>query len=194
MLAANGNKLNTFTAVPEAGFAKEEIRGRFFDETPYVRQIAEANPNIVPHFVPPSKGPILEQIAEQIRLGRRSRREHFERSMGDGHLRAARSAGHNVMLGGDMGNLTMSYHGRGLFTELLRTGRWLRLFDEIRSSGYRWKNMIRQRTIAPFVPAPLFRRYKQWRRGGNRPGMILAQFIPSLPLEAGSSIERPANI
>ena len=32
---------------------------------------------------------------------------------------AARSAGHNVMLGGDMGNFTMSYHGWGLFTELL---------------------------------------------------------------------------
>ena len=30
--------------------------------------------------------------------------------------------------------------------------------------------------------------------GEIHPGMILAQFIPSLPLEAGSSIERPANI
>ena len=69
MLAANGKKLNTFTAVPEAGFIKEETRGSYYDETPYVRQIAQANPNIIPHFIPPSKGPILEQIAEQIRLG-----------------------------------------------------------------------------------------------------------------------------
>ena len=30
--------------------------------------------------------------------------------------------------------------------------------------------------------------------GENRPGMIIAQFILSLPPEAGSSIERPANI
>ena len=30
--------------------------------------------------------------------------------------------------------------------------------------------------------------------GEIHPGMILAQFIPSLPLEAGSSIEQPANI
>ena len=42
MLAANGNKLNTFTAVPEAGFFKEETRGLYFDETPYVRQIARS--------------------------------------------------------------------------------------------------------------------------------------------------------
>jgi asparagine synthase (glutamine-hydrolysing) len=82
---------------------------------------------------------------------------------------AARSAGHNVMLVGEMGNLTMSYHGRGLFAELVRTGRWLRLLGEIKSSGYQWEKMVRQWTIGPFIPAPLFRRYKQWRRGGKSP-------------------------
>src|SRR6516162_3816008 len=69
MLAANGNRLNTFTAVPEPGFFKPDLPRAFFDETPYVRKIAEANPNIVPHFIPPSRGPILDQIAEQIRVG-----------------------------------------------------------------------------------------------------------------------------
>src|SRR5262249_23370740 len=69
MLAANGNKLNTFTAVPEVGFFREDLRRCYFDETPYVRQIAAANPNLIPHFLPPSKGPILDQIANQIRLG-----------------------------------------------------------------------------------------------------------------------------
>src|SRR4029078_3528562 len=39
MLAANGQKLNTYTAVPEAGFQREEMRGHYFDETPYVLQI-----------------------------------------------------------------------------------------------------------------------------------------------------------
>src|SRR5262249_5834047 len=68
MLAASGHRLDTFTAVPEAGFFKEETRGLYFDETPYVRQIADLNGNIDPHFVAPSKGPILEHIAEQIRV------------------------------------------------------------------------------------------------------------------------------
>ena len=34
------------------------------------------------------------------------------------------------MLAGEMGNDTMSYNGWGLFTELLLTGRWPRLFAE----------------------------------------------------------------
>ena len=39
MLAANGKKLNTFTAVPEAGFSRSELPGRYYDETPLVRQM-----------------------------------------------------------------------------------------------------------------------------------------------------------
>src|SRR5262249_27017602 len=60
MLAAEGKKLNTFTVVPEAGFTRQDLRGLYFDETPYCRQIVEAAGNIVPHFIPPSKVPILQ--------------------------------------------------------------------------------------------------------------------------------------
>ena len=185
MLAAEGKKLNTFTAVPEAGFVKDEIRGRYFDETPYVRQIAQFNPNIIPHFVPPSKGPILDKIAEQIRLGGAPAGSILNGLWVMDIWAAARAAGHNVMLVGDMGNLTMSYHGRGLFAELLRTGRWLRLFSEIKSSGHTWKNMIRQWTIAPFVPAPLFRMYKQWRRGGKPPWHNFSVIHPEFAARSG---------
>src|SRR5262249_19573535 len=107
ILAANGNRLDTFTAVPEAGFVREELRGRYFDESPYVRQVAEVNGNIVPHFITQSSDPIPEKIAEVIRIS----------PLPGGTLNglwafdifaAARSAGHNVMLTGEWGNLTMS--------------------------------------------------------------------------------------
>jgi asparagine synthase (glutamine-hydrolysing) len=168
ILAASGNRLNTFTAVPEAGFAREELRGRYFDETPYVRQIAEVNRNIVPHFITQSSDPTPKKIAEVIRTtllpgGTLNGLWGFDT------FAAARSAGHDVMLTGDWGNFTMSYDGWGLFTELLLTGRWLKLFAEIRSSGYQWRRHVRQRLIGPLIPAPLFRWYKQRRRGGNPP-------------------------
>jgi asparagine synthase (glutamine-hydrolysing) len=192
MLSTNGKKLNTFTAVPEPGFFKEERRGLYYDETPYVRQIAQANPNIVPHFIPPSKGPILEQIAEQIRLGGAPSGSILNGLWVMDMYAAARSAGHNVMLTGEVGNLTMSYHGRGLFAELLRTGRWLRLLNEITSSGFRWKMLIRQWTIAPFIPQSLFRRYKQWRRGKKTPWHDYSPVHPEFAIRSGI-IERAAK-
>jgi asparagine synthase (glutamine-hydrolysing) len=191
MLAAKGDRLNTFTAVPEAGFTREELRGRYFDETPYVRKIAEINKNIVPHFIAQNRDPIPEKIAEVIRIS----------GLPGGTLNclwavdifaAARSAGHNVMLGGDMGNLTMSYQGLGLFTELVLTGRWLRLFAEIWCSGDRWRDRVRNQMFARLIPAPLFRRYKQWRRGSNPPWHDFSLIRPEFAVESGV-VERAAR-
>src|SRR5262245_35996825 len=167
MLAVSGNKLNTFTAVPEAGFTREDLPGRYNDETPYVRQIAEFNRNIVPHFITQS-GDVPEKIA-RLTQTTGSVCGNLNCLWGVDMYAAARSAGHDVMLGGEMGNITMSYHGYGLITEYLLKGRWLKLFSEIRSSGYLWRRHVRQLVIQPLVPVPLFRRYKQWRRGQNPP-------------------------
>ena len=182
ILAASGCRLNTFTAVPEVGFAREES-GLYFNETPYVRQIAEANPNIVPHFVPPNEDPILEQISEQIRIG------GYGGCVLNGLwnmdlFAAARSAGHNVMLGGDMGNHTMSYNGRSYLTALLLKGRWVRLFSEIRASD-RWRSRIRHHVIGPVIPAFLFRRYKKWRRRGEPPWYDFSALHPVFADKSG---------
>jgi asparagine synthase (glutamine-hydrolysing) len=186
MLAANGGKkLQTFTAVPERGFFKQEIRGRYYDETSYVRQIADANANIIPNFVPPSKGPILHKIAEQIRVGGVPSGSILNGLWVMDICAAAHAAGHNVLLTGEMGNFTMSYHGLGLFAELLRTGRWLRLLRELRASGYQWEMILRQWTIAPFVPASIFRSYKQWRRGGTAPWHDCSLINPEFAARSG---------
>ena len=152
--------------MPEAGFTRKELRGRYFDETPFVHQIAQLNRNIVPHFIAQNSEPIAEKIARVIRVSGLVGSTLNTLWALDIYA-AARSAGHDVMLTGEMGNFTMSYHGWGLFPELLLTGRWLRLFAEIRLSGYRWQRHVRQQLIAPLIPAPLFRRYKRWRHGGN---------------------------
>jgi asparagine synthase (glutamine-hydrolysing) len=184
MLAASGNKLNTFTAVAEAGFSKEETRGIYFDETPYVGKIAELNGNIRPHFIPPSERPILEQIAEEMRIG------GFNGGILNGLwvmdiYAAARSLGHNVMLVGEMGNVTMSYDGRGLFADLVRKGQWLRLFTEIVSSGFRWRNMVRRYTVGPFIPAAIFRMYKQLSFGASPPWYGYAALQPDFAARSG---------
>jgi asparagine synthase (glutamine-hydrolysing) len=185
MLAKEGTKLNTFTAVPEAGFNKPENRGWYFDETPYVRQIAKANPNIIPHFVPPSKGPVLEQIAKQIRVGGAPTGGILNGLWIMDIAAAARSAGHNVILTGEMGNLTISYNGLALLPRLLLTGRWWRLYDEIVGLTHRRRYIIRHCTIAPLIPATLFRRYKQWRREGRPPWHDFSAIHPEFAARSG---------
>ena len=98
---------------------------------------------------------------------------------------AARSLGHNVMLCGEMGNITMSYAGRGVFVELVQRGRWLKLLREIASSGFRWRHMIRHCTVAPFVPAPIFRGYKQWGRGAKPPWYDYSAIQPDFAARSG---------
>jgi asparagine synthase (glutamine-hydrolysing) len=105
---------------------------------------------------------------------------------------AATAAGHNVMLTGEMGNITISYHGWGLFTEFLLTGRWLRLLVEITFSGYRWQRHVRQQLIAPLIPAPLLRSYKQWRRGGS-PLWHFSVIHPEFAAQSGV-IDRTNNV
>ena len=184
-LAATGKKLNTFTAVPEDGFIRPDTRGNYFDERPYVLQIEKYNQNLIPHFIPPSKGPILEQIAAQIRLGGAPSGSILNGLWIMDIYSAARSAGHNVMLVGELGNLTMSYHGRGVFAELLRTGRLLRLFNEIRYSGYQWQKMLRQWTVSPFIPAAIFSKYKQWRRSNEEPWYNFSAIHPVFANKSG---------
>jgi asparagine synthase (glutamine-hydrolysing) len=183
ILAESGTKLNAFTAVPETGFTRQDLRGRYYDETPYVRQIAQLNGNILPHFITQSRDLTPENIADLIRKS----------GLPGGTLNclwgidlysAARAAGHDVMLGGEMGNITMSYHGWGLFRELLLRGRWLRLFSELRFSGYRWRRHVRHQLIGPLIPQSVFRLYKRWRRGGAPPWHDVCLIRPDF---AGSS-------
>jgi len=185
ILAANGSRLDTFTAVPEVGFSKKATRGMYFDETPYVRQIAQLNGNINPHFVPPSTRPIVEQIAEEIRVGGVPSGGILNGLWVMDIYAAARSLGHNVMLCGDMGNIGMSNDGRGLLAELVVKGRWLRLLREIGSSGHRWRHMLRHYTVAPFLPTSFFCKYKQWSRGANPPWYEYSAVNPDFAFRSG---------
>ena len=184
ILAESGNRLNTLTAVPEAAFAREELRGRYFDEKPYVCRIAELNRNISAHFVTQSRDPTPQNIAETIRVSGLPGAT-LNDLWGFDIFSAARSAGHSVMLTGEMGNITMSYDGRGLFTELLLGGRWLRLLGEIRSSGYRWQRHMRQHVVGPLIPAAVFRSYKQWRRGPHQPWYSYSLIRPEFAAQVG---------
>ena len=185
MLATTGKKLNTFTAVPEATFRREETRSFYFNERPYVQRIADANSNLVPHFIPPSGGPMLEQIAQQIRVAGAPTGGVLNGLWTMDIVAAARSAGHDVMLLGEIGNNTMSYDGWPLFAELLSQGATcaansgddvirpsLETYDSSPhdSTIYSWLHFSTVQAVAPWVVATLARfcRYTSGIRRAKR--------------------------
>jgi asparagine synthase (glutamine-hydrolysing) len=190
ILAGRGARLDTYTAVPEKSFFKAETRFRYSDETPYVRQIAANNSNIIPHFVPPSDASLVEQFARVVRMGAMPDVTLNDTWFFD-ILTAAHSAGHDVMLTGDMGNETMSYDGRALPAKLLTSGRWLQLAVEVAHCRTRKARLIRQDLILPFVPRALLQRYKRWRRG-EEPAWRAYSLISSSFVEESNCINRAA--
>src|SRR5262249_31672853 len=64
-----------------------------------------------------------------------------------------------VILGGNCGNLGLSYDGLELLPELLRSGRWLRLWREasalVKARGLRWRGVLAN-TFGPWCPQALW--------------------------------------
>src|SRR5262249_51893307 len=65
-----------------------------------------------------------------------------------------------VILGGDNGNVGLSYDGIELLPELLRSGRWLCLWREasalVATRGLRWRGVFAN-TFGPWCPPTLWR-------------------------------------
>jgi hypothetical protein len=133
------------------GSSRRRSAGAISTKRPYLRRIAEANPNIVPLFVPPRQGPILEPIAEQIRVGGAPTGGILNGPFDDGHSGRSAFGRTQCLAQRRDGQPYMRYYGWSLLPGLLLTGRWWRLLDEIRSSGYRWRHMLHHLTIAAFA-------------------------------------------
>ena len=65
-----------------------------------------------------------------------------------------------VTLGGDLGNMGLSYNGLELLPELLSSGRWLHLVREaralVKSRRMRWRGVMAN-TLGPWCPENLWR-------------------------------------
>jgi asparagine synthase (glutamine-hydrolysing) len=73
--------------------------------------------------------------------------------------RAARERNLTVMLTGQVGNMTVSYNGLELLPELLRAGRFIKLWSEaarlVANTGTRWRGAL-VRTFGPSTPVWLW--------------------------------------
>ena len=133
LLASQGRRIIAFTSVPVASYDGSALFGRFGDEGSMAADVAACFPN-VEHVRVESSG--RDMVASAKIDGCRSGQPTFNptnRLWIDAILDHARSRGLGVLLQGTCGNATISFGGLIGLSDLARKGRWLRLFQVVRT-------------------------------------------------------------
>jgi asparagine synthase (glutamine-hydrolysing) len=203
LLAPDGGKVTAFTSVPREGYSGG-IRNAISDEGPLSAAIASLYPN-------------MDHVL--IRSGGRSPFSNLDRSFFlferpvlnlcnevwlEAIAEAAKQRGLKVVLGGALGNLSISYDGMQLLPQLLSRGRLLRLGREIGGlirTGTRIGTIASQ-TLGPFLPVPLWRMVQRLRGkpvglhgySAINPGSVAANGVVARAFERGLDLSyRPRS-
>ena len=162
LLAKQGRRLTSFTAVPMPGYDGSALHGRFGDEGPMASEIAALYPNIDHELVNAEGRELLASSRRNARLGGQPTFNPTNQLWIDAIFDTARSRGLQVMLQGAGGNATISFGGLIGLSELFRSGDWfrlLRLTRELRAGGHTsWRGAASWAT-GWMVPAWLRRLY-----------------------------------
>lgn len=159
LLAPSGRQIVAFTAVPREGYDGPSPRNRFVDEGPHAAATAALYPNIE-HVLVRSEGRSpLDDLDRSFFLFDQPMLNICNIAWANSICDAARERKLTVLLGGDAGNMGLSYNGMELLPELLRSGRWLRLLHEARAlvaqRRMRWRGVLAN-IFGPWCPAALW--------------------------------------
>lgn len=168
LLERDGGRVTAFTAVPRPGYLASVSREAIADEGPLAAQVAALYPNIE-HVLVPNKGSPLAGLDRYFFLYERPVLNLCNTVWVNQILDLARERRLRVLLTGIFGNMTISYDGMPLLTQLASSGRWLRL---ARESWSLWRNGSRLGTVGaqavgPFMPTPLWRAIARLRGRGR---------------------------
>jgi len=155
LLASSGGRVIAFTAVPRKGYDGPVPRHRFADEGPHAAATAALYPNMEHVLIRAEGKSPLDQLDRNFSLFDEPVINDCNVVSGCKILDSARDRKLTVVLNGGMGNLGLSYSGVALLAELLRSGRWIRLWREARGlvgePGMRWRGVL-AKTFGPWCP------------------------------------------
>ena len=147
LLAAKGQRLAAFTAVPREGYEASPFFQPGGDEGPLARLTAERYANIDHVLIRNRPERMLEDMASGHRLYHRPVGASYGVTWANAIRDTARERGIQVILTGAMGNLGLSEEGFGRLGELAASGHWFELLREHRllrrSEGLSWRNLIK---------------------------------------------------
>jgi len=154
-LAPSGGKVVAFTAVPRTAFEGPGRRDCVSDEGTLAAATAALYSNIEHVLIEGNNASPLDDLDRIFYF--------FERPAGglsnfawtQQIARAARERGLKIMLGGNLGNATLSYSGRQVLPEMLKSGRLVALIRHalklISNSELRWHSALTA-TLEPLMP------------------------------------------
>jgi asparagine synthase (glutamine-hydrolysing) len=171
-LAEKGHRLAAFTQVPRAGFDGVPPRGRYNDETPYVEAIRAMAGNIDVNYVRNNDCDDFADLERFFLALEAPVRNPLNLGWMSAIQRLARAQGRRVLLGGLLGNYTISWFGWSQILEHLATGRPLTAFRQWRqfyrhSTDSRWTS-FRKLLLEPLAPERLV----AWSDRRRRPHRI----------------------
>src|SRR5262249_38309963 len=109
--AEQGKRLATYTQVPRPGFKLPEGTAGYADETPYVEAISETLGNLDVTYVRNSELAAFADLARVLQAMTGPVRAPANLGWMLAIMRLARSRNQRVLLGGDLGNVTVSWDG-----------------------------------------------------------------------------------
>jgi asparagine synthase (glutamine-hydrolysing) len=154
-LAPSGGKVVAFTAVPREGFAGAVPHGRFGDEGPIAAKTAALYDNI--EYVPVRTAGCspLANLDRNFRIYERPVLNLCNAVWVDAINDEMRARKLQILLTGQMGNMTISYDGWTLLPQLIAKGRWFQWQREVqgmlRNRHMRWTGVLAQ-SFGPFIP------------------------------------------
>jgi asparagine synthase (glutamine-hydrolysing) len=169
LMAANGGRVTAFTAVPREGYDGSEVRNAFADEGPHAAEVAALYPNM-DHVLVPNGGSPFATLDKMFFAYERPVLNLCNGVWTHKIMDLARERGLRVLLSGARGNMSFSYDGMPLLTQLLSKGRLLGLAREswgLVRNGTRVGTVAAQ-TLGPFLPVPLWRAIGRLRGRGRK--------------------------
>jgi asparagine synthase (glutamine-hydrolysing) len=169
LMAATGGRVTAFTGTPREGYDSSEVKNAFCDESPFAAEVAAMYPNM-DHVIVRNGGSPFADLDRYFFVYERPVLNLCNSVWMHRILDVARDRGLRILLSGNRGNMSFSYDGMPLLTQLLSSGRLGRLAREslaLVRNGTRIGTVAAQ-TLGPFVPVPLWRAIARMRGKGRK--------------------------
>jgi len=164
LLEPTGGRVIAFTGVPREGYSGVTPRNRITDEGSHAAATASLYDNIEHVLVPNEGRSPLADLDRDFFLFERPLLSLCGQGWSHSFSNAVKKRNIKVTLGGNTGNIGLSYHGKELLPELFASGRWLQLWREAKAlvgpGKMRWRGVLAT-TFGPWCPQSLWVRINQ---------------------------------